>query len=362
MYNTISKALPKGFKQSIRSFMVARTMKLPPEPRAFIFLAADYGNIGDIAISAAQKLFIQRSLPRHQVKAIPISVTRESVEAIRRRVRGSDVITIVGGGNMGHMYSEIEEFRQLVIQAFPSNRIVSFPQSIDWDQTAESVKALDRIQKVYSLHPDLHLFARDSVSFLKLQQLFKREPSVKVKLAPDIVLSSRSHQLGSRQCVRQDRILVCLRQDRERTLTDGEQEVLFEAIRLLRLDFETTDTHAGGNRLTPKRCSELLGSKINQFSGARLVITDRLHGMILAVLAGTPCIVFPNSNHKIRQTYLDWLQSSPLVTFLEPNQLSRVPEVVRHMIQTHDSESLDGLGLDSAFSELNGSLAYYDQL
>jgi pyruvyl transferase EpsI len=53
------------------------------------------------------------------------------------------------------------------------------------------------------------------------------------------------------------------------------------------------------------------------FSMSKLVITDRLHGMIFCVITGTPCIVLPNSNHKIRGTYHDWLSNLNYIKLVE---------------------------------------------
>ena len=39
--------------------------------------------------------------------------------------------------------------------------------------------------------------------------------------------------------------------------------------------------------------------KINQLAGSKLVVTDRLHGAIFALLAGKPVVVFDNNYGKI---------------------------------------------------------------
>lgn len=52
------------------------------------------------------------------------------------------------------------------------------------------------------------------------------------------------------------------------------------------------------------RKSELL-KKLEEFRSNKLIITDRLHGMIMACLAGTPCIAFDNSSKK----YLEYIKN-----------------------------------------------------
>jgi len=98
------------------------------------------------------------------------------------------------------------------------------------------------------------------------------------------------------------------------------------------LDVETTDTHAGGSRLDEARCAQLVAEKLDQFGSSMLVVTDRLHGMILSVLAGTPCLVVPNANHKIKQTWFDWLSDQPQVNFLSPDGFGTLPERINALL------------------------------
>ena len=42
---------------------------------------------------------------------------------------------------------------------------------------------------------------------------------------------------------------------------------------------------------------------------AKLVVTDRLHGMILALLCGAKCIVLQTYNHKLVGQY-DWIKNN----------------------------------------------------
>src|SRR5690554_4081922 len=99
MFKKIKKLFPVWLKQRISSFFYSWDMPLPAKPRAFIFLAADYGNIGDLAITAAQQTFLEKVVPTHQVVLIPISATRQVLRSIRKQVRPEDIVTTVGGGN-----------------------------------------------------------------------------------------------------------------------------------------------------------------------------------------------------------------------------------------------------------------------
>ena len=56
--------------------------------------------------------------------------------------------------------------------------------------------------------------------------------------------------------------------------------------------------------------------KLEQFASAELVITDRLHGMIFAAIAGTSCIVVNSKSPKVRGCY-EWIRHLPYIRFAE---------------------------------------------
>lgn len=328
----LKKILPLKFKQHIHTFLNCEKVDLPVRKRAFIFLAADYGNIGDLAISAAQEKFLEENLLDYEVFPVPISKTRLWLSSIKKQVTSEDIITIIGGGNMGSLYPDIEDLRQLVIQSFPYNKIVCFPQTLDWDESQSSTKALKKIEKIYASHSDIHVFARELLTYKKLEEVFNSQKNVKIGFVPDIVMSTSAKQLGVLHSSKPTGILTCLRNDKECALKAEHYAILDSAIGDTSLTIIKTDTHAGGSGLSKAECNTLLSNKIQQFAEAKLVITDRLHGMILCILSGTPCLVLPNSNHKIRQTYLDWLKDHPRLIFVELENFNQVPKYIDQLL------------------------------
>lgn len=329
---SIKRLIPNKIKRTIIAIIKKEDVLLPENKRAFVFLSADYGNIGDLAITQAQKNFISITMDGYSVFPIPISKTRIWLKSIKTKIRPKDVVTIIGGGNMGSLYPDIEELRQLVIRSFPSNRIICFPQTLDWDNSTESNQALRRIVEIYSQHPDIHVFARESITYTKLHEIFKKFTNVSINLVPDIVMSATADILGAKDCSEPKGILRCLRNDRESALTTAQYAILDDALTNTGYEIHKTDTHAGGSQLDDAHCSKLLSEKLSQFRSAKLVITDRLHGMILCLLSGTPCLVLPNSNHKIRQTWLDWLHTHPRLIFVEPEQFDQIPDFISKLL------------------------------
>jgi pyruvyl transferase EpsI len=50
-----------------------------------------------------------------------------------------------------------------------------------------------------------------------------------------------------------------------------------------------------------------LEKKLDEFRSAKLVITDRLHGMIFAAITGTPCVALNNISKKVEGVY-QWIK------------------------------------------------------
>lgn len=332
MKKGFKKLIPLKIKQMIFTIVKKEEVTLAKGKRIFVFLSADYGNIGDLAISKAQRNFLKDNLKDYEVFPVPISKTRIWLGSIKKQVTSADIITIIGGGNMGSLYPDIEDLRQLVIQSFPYNKIVCFPQTLDWDESQSSTKALKKIEKIYASHPDIHVFARELITYKKLEDVFNSQKNVKVGFVPDIVMSTSAKQLGVLNSSKPTGILTCLRNDKECALKAKHYAILDSAIGDTGLTLTKTDTHAGGSGLSKAECDKLLSNKIQQFAEAQLVITDRLHGMILCILSGTPCLVLPNSNHKIRQTYLNWLKDHPRVIFVEIENFTQVPKYIDQLL------------------------------
>ena len=118
-------------KFNIYARLKGANFKLPKnKPRCLIFLAADYGNLGDVAITYAQKKYLQDHFPDYDIIEVPAAKTLTAIRSIKHKIQSEDIITVIGGGNMGDMYGDIELLRLMVVRAFKNNRIILFPQTL----------------------------------------------------------------------------------------------------------------------------------------------------------------------------------------------------------------------------------------
>lgn len=295
--------------QRFKGFQYFKNTSLDPnKSKVFIFLAADYGNLGDVAITYAQTEFL-KSNTNAQVIEIPISKSLEGLWFVKKYIQPGDIVTTVGGGNMGDLYDQIEYIRQLAIRFFPNNKFISFPQTFDFSETEEGKKALQIAINTYSKHKNLIIVAREKISFALMQKHFTNNTII---LTPDIVLSLDN---SSNQTERKG-VVFCLRSDEEKSLSKEQNDEIIALAKSNYSSFEFYDTHIGRDNLTVDERNQELDKIWNKFKSAELVITDRLHGMIFCYITNTPCIVFPNNNHKVKET-VKWLPANSNIILLE---------------------------------------------
>jgi len=155
------------------------------------------------------------------------------------------------------------------------------------------------------------LVAREKKSFGMMKELY---PNADVMLAPDIVLSAHASDFGI-QAQSRSGALLCMRSDLEKSIDESTLKTVKAIFEKKGMAYTVTDTHCEGWCFANKR-NLLVKDKLEEFSGAKIVITDRLHGMVFSAITGTPCIALSNYNHKISGTY-EFIKYLPYIKFVQ---------------------------------------------
>ncbi|MBV7440787.1 polysaccharide pyruvyl transferase family protein [Weeksellaceae bacterium TAE3-ERU29] len=307
--------------------------------KAFIFLAADYGNLGDVAITYAQTKFIKENSD-FQVIEIPISKSLEGLWFVKKNICPGDIITTVGGGNMGDVYEQIEHIRQIIVKFFPRNKIISFPQTIDFSKNVQGQKALKQAQKVYSKHTNLILVAREKKSYNLMENFF---PNNEVLLCPDIVLYlNKTKPIKDRKGA-----IFCLRNDEEKALSKEQNEYIINTIEGKYSMSHFYDTHIKKDNLSISERNQELNNIWGKFKSSEVVITDRLHGMIFCYITNTPCIVFKNNNHKINETY-NWIKDHSKILFIDDFSIMDLDKTISDL----EKKKIEYVSLNKEYTNL----------
>lgn len=293
-----------------------------PSPKVLLLSCCEHTNLGDQAINVAEISFVSRKTTMPLIALSDFG--SKHLNVLKELVGKDDIICMHGGGSMGTLYETAEYDRLAIIKAFPRNRIICFPQTVSFENTKHGKRFLRYLQSGYSSHNDLHIVARERMSFDRLKQYY---PKTNVVLTPDIVLS---HPAICYSADREDIAILCMRSDKEKSLPDGAYADLLSAAQEVYGVVRRTDTVAeegAGRYLSPSEGEERFYRKVDELAAARLVITDRIHGMIFCALSGTPCIALDNSTGKVGEEYY-WLKDLPYIYFA--NNINEAIEAVRN--------------------------------
>ena len=257
-----------------------------------------HANIGDLAIAYAEEKMIKELFPNKKLYIMQEEKLDICAKRVKKYIKDEDIILLHGGGNIGDTYVTPEKGRREIILTYPNNKIIIFPQTAYFENQEE----LNISKKIYNSHNNLIIMAREKKSYNFMKKHFY---NAKVYLTPDIVMSLKETSYKKRNGV-----LLMFRRDKEKTLKNETFDYILDYIKEHFDSYKISDMNIGTkpvNNISEKKRKEILGNKFKELQSARLVITDRLHGMIFSAITETPCVVFDSLTHKIVESY-DWLE------------------------------------------------------
>lgn len=329
-------------RQQAKEF--SETLKVAPKSAVLIPGTPLHTNLGDSAIVIAQKAFLRRcGIEDERIVEVSFPDQLRYRKVIKGAARSFRLITQLGGGNMGSQWLEEELLHRRITQDFPRHPMIIFPQTIYYTPDEEGQKERRASIPIYNGHKKLTMVARERRSFQIMKELY---PDTNLLLIPDIVLSADMDTFGVHPQPRQG-VLMCMRSDAERSMTDEERAALEAMVRDQGMELQQTDTHSATN-VTAEQREEMVREKLEQIAGTQLLITDRLHGMVFAAITGTPCIVFGNYNHKVKGTY-EWISHLPYICFV--NNREEAKQCMPRLLEMRDCR-YDKVPLEPYFEKL----------
>jgi len=271
-----------------------------------------HANVGDHAIWLGERIALSALSARRVYTCSLANYDRREIAT----ATGDRPILIHGGGNLGDLWPQHEQFREDLIRDFPNNRIIQLTQSIHFDDPSRATALRERVKS----HGGVTIMVRDRPSLDRAAELL----GVDAVLCPDMAFALGS--LPRRQAPRCD-VLYLRRSDGEACADRGEEP------RRAGIDIETRDWLECGafeaflgradlrhpsifgsqvgrkvlrNRLYDTQSAASLRRGTMILSRGRQVVTDRLHGFILSLLAGIPVIPLDNRTGKISAFISTW--------------------------------------------------------
>ncbi len=315
---------------------------LGAEDACVLMGSPEYGNLGDCAIAYAEKQFFKRE--GRTLIEVTERQCRRYAGRLARTIRPGALIALQGGGNLGGQYRDQEAIRDWAIRRFPRNRMVLFPQTLHFPGAPGDEAQKAALAALYGGHRRLTLFAREAHSFAEMRALFSNP----IGLAPDIVMSLPPWE--AEQTARTG-VLIILRNDVEARLDAGQFFAVKNELGRRGHRIEFADTLLPGDVPLEDR-EQALEQMLRRIASAKLVVTDRLHGMIFSALAGTPCVALGNYNHKLSGCY-EWLKPLDYIAFCDGAETFGA---ALDRLDLAGAHSCAGLDLAGAFEALRDAI------
>ena len=287
--------------------------------KVFVVYTPTHENLGDHAIALAQMNFLDD---------MGISYTEITVPELYRlrdsgllKIFNKTTVFIIGGGNLGTLWFDVETMFRDIILAAPKADIFIFPSTIYYDDTDFGREEFQNSKRIYNSHNSLTLYAREKYSYEIMEKAYKN-----VRLVPDMVFYLNKCEKN----VSRDGAVLCLRPDLEKILTEEDETLIYNQVYQIFGDQITKTDMCIDHYISSSERSFELDKKFEQFRKARLVITDRLHCMIFCVITGTPCIVVNSKSPKVKGCY-DWVKDFEYIKFAD--NLSEIAELYKSIPQ-----------------------------
>lgn len=299
---------------------------LAPGQRVALINFPNHANAGDSALWIGELAALRRAGARVMYQASWASYRRDE---LARVLREGDVILLHGGGNFGDLYLHNQAVTRLnILRDFPHVRTLQLPQSI-WFQEERN---REELRRACEEHRDFTLLVRDQQSL----DLARAHFQVPTQLCPDMAFALGP--LARAQKPQRD-ILWLARTDVESSgyrppasdpnlqtvdwLTDLADEEAWNwrgrLAKSINQRLHETARHGrpatwGRHRLLTATFAPLARAWVQRgcliLARGRVVVTDRLHGHLLALMQDIPHVVLDNSYGKLRTMYETWTHPS----------------------------------------------------
>lgn len=293
-----------------------KKLKSIKKNKRFIIMGVpEHGNMGDQAIVYAEEAFIKKYFDCDVIE-ISKNSYRGNKRKIKKYINKEDVIIITGGGSIGSLWKNEHNHIVNIIKSFSENQMIIFPQTIFFKECEE--REIDKFKKILMKHKNLIMCLREmnSYNFAINRKLL---PENKLLLVPDIVLFLNfTNNLGRKY--NQKSCLVIERNDKEKT---AEIEKIEEKLECT-YKVNKSDTVIRHLRVTKENREKELLKLIELISNSGFVVTDRLHGMIMSIISGTPCIALDNSSKKVSGVYEFIKDISTVKLIKDKNEISEI--------------------------------------
>jgi pyruvyl transferase EpsI len=282
---------------------------LPSRRNKIVWLGAFppmHSNMGDHAQTLAAEQYFNNEFPDYHVICLNRNqISIPLLKKISSTLNSNDLVFIHSSGDFGSKYYDVEKsyckLRKEIINIFNKNKIINLPTTVFYENNERGKRILEDDRQFYK-NKNVTILGRESVSADFLASNFECNSS----FFPDFVFYLKPTMIKKPR----KGALLLLRSDEESGLSNEEKTKLIYLAQKYTSVVHDRDILKSSIPVVAFIRQNYIDSICRIYQNYEFVITDRLHGMIIAVITKTPCIAISGGiPHKI-SAYQSFLSES----------------------------------------------------
>ncbi len=321
------------------------------QKRIWYFCVPTHSNLGDQAQACCIEKYFRKFFSDHIVFKLSNNAfdfyEEKILMILKEKIKETDLIFFQSGYTFTGIHP-YENMHRKIVENFPYNKIVFLPQTVKF----KNQKILENVQNFYGKYDNIYFFARDKISYDIYKSIFPEHRNV--HCFPDIVTT----EIGNYDFNNNERngILLCVRNDVEKLYSFQEINLFKEKLqKIAKVSLSDTNSETKENSL--KEYWKKIEETIDDYAQYQVIITDRYHGTIFALIANTPVIILKTTDHKV-VTGADWFEGVYEDYVYVVNDLEEASQVAQQIVTGFEYRKLPSYFKEKYYDRLKDIIEY----
>lgn len=321
------------------------------QKRIWYFCVPTHSNLGDQAQACCIEKYFRKFFSDHIVFKLSNNAfdfyEEKILMILKEKIKETDLIFFQSGYTFTGIHP-YENMHRKIVENFPYNKIVFLPQTVKF----KNKKILENVQNFYGKYDNIYFFARDKISYDIYKSIFPEHRNV--HCFPDIVTT----EIGNYDFNNNERngILLCVRNDVEKLYSFQEISLFKEKLqKIAKVSLSDTNSETKENSL--KEYWKKIEETIDDYAQYQVIITDRYHGTIFALIANTPVIILKTTDHKV-VTGADWFEGVYEDYVYVVNDLEEASQVAQQIVTGFEYRKLPSYFKEKYYDRLKDIIEY----
>lgn len=321
------------------------------QKRIWYFCVPTHSNLDDQAQACCIEKYFRKFFSDHIVFKLSNNAfdfyEEKILMILKEKIKETDLIFFQSGYTFTGIHP-YENMHRKIVENFPYNKIVFLPQTVKF----KNQKILENVQNFYGKYDNIYFFARDKISYDIYKSIFPEHRNV--HCFPDIVTT----EIGNYDFNNNERngILLCVRNDVEKLYSFQEISLFKEKLqKIAKVSLSDTNSETKENSL--KEYWKKIEETIDDYAQYQVIITDRYHGTIFALIANTPVIILKTTDHKV-VTGADWFEGVYEDYVYVVNDLEEASQVAQQIVTGFEYRKLPSYFKEKYYDRLKDIIEY----